>query len=548
MSNQRTFRVCDFFCGAGGFSEGFRQKGFKVVFALDIWKDAVDTHALNHPDCMHSQMDIRELDAPEKIDDVVPDTEIIVGSPPCVAFSYANRGGKVDKKEGKSLVEAFLRIVAWKKRKGVLKYWAMENVVGLRKHLKERYTFKELGLPGGDSIALETRGGVYNSADYGAPQNRIRFVCGEYPEPAKKGKMLTLGDVIGSLKGELPTVQDPVYGFQMPTSLLTDHFYDTALPSFKWREAKRLKEDSGFYGKMSFPDQMSRPSRTVMALNATPSREAIVLSDGRPGSYRTPTIRELATIMGFPINYQFQADSIAGKHRLVGNSVCPPLSAAIAESILRMEGLPNEHFIKQEPNLKKLRVNLNELAPKKMALRDRRPHARFARHINYLKYGSFRVELDNKESNFSKGRIVWSAKLHHSSGRTQMKYITATLDQIESMLARHDDKVRVEKYIRNVKKTFDGNIPEAKIFQDQYCRARKDKSSFSPEKSLASIKELLDSHFPRRKFGGSMIDVKCSGKGRDASMHGKSLDCMKIPIQFIAGLYACQYIANSTKN
>src|SRR3989344_4366378 len=92
-------RVCDFFCGAGGFSEGFRQKGFRIVFALDIWKPAIDTHALNHPGCRHAQMDIKELDSAEKIDSIVPDTEIIIGSPPCVAFCYSNRGGNADKKK-----------------------------------------------------------------------------------------------------------------------------------------------------------------------------------------------------------------------------------------------------------------------------------------------------------------------------------------------------------------------------------------------------------------------------------------------------------------
>ena len=42
---------CDFFCGAGGFSEGFYQEGFDVVFALDYWKPAYITHEHNHKNC-----------------------------------------------------------------------------------------------------------------------------------------------------------------------------------------------------------------------------------------------------------------------------------------------------------------------------------------------------------------------------------------------------------------------------------------------------------------------------------------------------------------
>lgn len=40
-------RVADFFCGGGGFSEGFRQAGFEIVFAVDKWEPAVTTYHEN---------------------------------------------------------------------------------------------------------------------------------------------------------------------------------------------------------------------------------------------------------------------------------------------------------------------------------------------------------------------------------------------------------------------------------------------------------------------------------------------------------------------
>ena len=42
-------RVADFFCGGGGFSEGFRQAGFEIVFAVDKWEPAVRTYKGNKP-------------------------------------------------------------------------------------------------------------------------------------------------------------------------------------------------------------------------------------------------------------------------------------------------------------------------------------------------------------------------------------------------------------------------------------------------------------------------------------------------------------------
>ena len=43
------YRVADFFCGGGGFSEGFKLAGFKIAFAVDKWQPAVTTHHANHP-------------------------------------------------------------------------------------------------------------------------------------------------------------------------------------------------------------------------------------------------------------------------------------------------------------------------------------------------------------------------------------------------------------------------------------------------------------------------------------------------------------------
>ncbi|MEK6620362.1 MAG: DNA cytosine methyltransferase, partial [Chloroflexota bacterium] len=40
----------DLFCGAGGFSEGFRQAGFRVTTAVDLWRPAALTHQKEHPD------------------------------------------------------------------------------------------------------------------------------------------------------------------------------------------------------------------------------------------------------------------------------------------------------------------------------------------------------------------------------------------------------------------------------------------------------------------------------------------------------------------
>jgi len=112
-------KVIDFFCGSGGFSEGFRQAGFDVIWAVDNWQPAVDTHRENHSGSNTILDDVIRLSKlPDKeFEKIIPDSEIIIGSPPCIAFSNSNKSGKGDKTKGIELFEAFLRIIFRKKYK-----------------------------------------------------------------------------------------------------------------------------------------------------------------------------------------------------------------------------------------------------------------------------------------------------------------------------------------------------------------------------------------------------------------------------------------------
>lgn len=125
-------RVADFFCGGGGFSEGFRQAGFNIVFAVDKWEPAITTYKGNKPG-VNAILDdvIRISNLPDdEFEALVPDSEVIIGSPPCQSFSHSNKSGNADKSIGIQLIEAYLKIIARKKYKknSILKYWVLENV------------------------------------------------------------------------------------------------------------------------------------------------------------------------------------------------------------------------------------------------------------------------------------------------------------------------------------------------------------------------------------------------------------------------------------
>ena len=104
MSTKPT--LIDFFCGGGGFTEGFRQMGFETLLGVDNWEPAIKTYNLNYGlECKVKNM----LDFEKSIEEIeaLPDSDIIIGSPPCVTFSSSNISGKADKTLGINLSQIF---------------------------------------------------------------------------------------------------------------------------------------------------------------------------------------------------------------------------------------------------------------------------------------------------------------------------------------------------------------------------------------------------------------------------------------------------------
>ena len=217
-------RVADFFCGGGGFSEGFRQAGFDIVFAVDRWTPAVKTYLGNKPGVKVVQDDVIRISQlpDDEFEALVPDSEVIIGSPPCQSFSHSNKSGNADKSIGIQLIEAYLKIIARKKFKqgSVLRYWVLENVPAVRDYIKEEYSAADLGLNG--DFVLRTQDGAsgkYNAKYFGAPTNRERYLCGEFPKPIATNddnNLVTLQMVLDSLGDPLCENNAPVIDINYP--------------------------------------------------------------------------------------------------------------------------------------------------------------------------------------------------------------------------------------------------------------------------------------------------------------------------------------------
>lgn len=444
-------RVIDIFCGGGGFSEGFRQAGYEIVLGMDHWENAI--HTFNHNFGLNCKTkDI--LDFEDSIEEIekLPDTEVIIGSPPCVTFSSSNISGKADKSSGITLTQIFLRIVAVKKWKkdSILQGWFMENVPSSIKHLADEYTFEELGLGswasknkiGKTKVAIRLKDNqlIVNSADYGSPQARKRVISGEiikkkklivpeikYSEDGldKKPKWRTVREILRGLpkpicKQNYRPIKDPNYpDLSISLKKLTDHFYDTGLYECEWRQSKYLKVNHPYMGKMSFPENKEKPSRTITATKIGTSREAIIYKSEYnrmgDGEFRTPTVREAACIMGFPITYQFLGGEGA-KWRLVGNAVCPSVAKAFADVLNKeYDRIIDTPFLMKKVKEKGI-INLNVYSPKEFKNPPKRKAgSRFRRHP--FKDGNMTVTLSNYDIEKNEKQISkWITSVQYGNG------------------------------------------------------------------------------------------------------------------------------------
>lgn len=83
--------VMDWFCGAGGSSQGMHSiPGVRMARAANHWERAIESHAANFPEVDHYRGDIREAPV-----DKWPVTDIFWASPECPQWSNA-RGKKRD--------------------------------------------------------------------------------------------------------------------------------------------------------------------------------------------------------------------------------------------------------------------------------------------------------------------------------------------------------------------------------------------------------------------------------------------------------------------
>lgn len=196
-------KFIDFFAGIGGFHSGLEKVGMKCIgwcefdkFAQKSYRAMYDTERLWFAD------DIRKVRGWD-----VPKADLWTFGFPCQDVSIAGKQRGIKRGTRSGLFYEIMRLVD-EAEENRPEWLVCENVKNLLSIDRGRGLFEVLTEMGGRGYTVEWR--VYNSKDYGVPQNRERvYIVGHYGSspgrpllPIRRESSATLRQVVGGSQGE----------------------------------------------------------------------------------------------------------------------------------------------------------------------------------------------------------------------------------------------------------------------------------------------------------------------------------------------------------
>ena len=320
----------DLFSGAGGMSLGFDQVGFNNIFSIDIEPRFCETYKTNFPKHNLIQKDISKL-SNEEIKSLIGNQiiDVIIGGPPCQGFSMAgNIGRKFIDDSRNQLFKEFARIVEIVQPS----YFVMENVARLFTHNKGETKKEIIALFKKMNYNVDCK--VVNTADFGIPQvrNRVLFIGNRISNnivfPTKTiDKPISIKEAID----KLPKLKSGEKS-KIPNHISMKH-------SEQMLEKMKYVSDGG--NRNEIPELIRPKSGDVRKYIRYKSTEPAVCVTGdmrkifHYSQNRALTVRELATLQTFPLDFIFKGSTISQQQQ-VGNSVPPILAKEIALTIKKM--------------------------------------------------------------------------------------------------------------------------------------------------------------------------------------------------------------------
>lgn len=409
-NNTKKIKVLDLFAGAGGFSEGFFDLGCEVVGHIEMDPQACDTirtrilyHALKKNNKLGEYKDyllgkitrdslISKYDLQNEVDSVMcekitkenckslitkvktrlkgENLDIIIGGPPCQAYSYIGRArdkNRMQTDERNYLYEHYVKFLRALKPK----IFVFENVPGLLtagdgKYLKDMQALMK-------KAGYQTDYKILDASAYGVPQSRRRVILigwskeskiKAYPEPKPVERAYT----VGTFLNKLPKIQagealkpfeysgsEPILkqlGITNPeVNVLEGHVArpHTVQDKRIYRIAVKEKNKGNNIHYASLPaklkthnNEISFPDRFKVVNSKSNACQTVVAHIAKDGHHyihpdiiqnRSLTVREAARLQTFPDDFKFEG-SRSAQYKQIGNAVPPMLSRIIARLLI----------------------------------------------------------------------------------------------------------------------------------------------------------------------------------------------------------------------
>jgi DNA (cytosine-5)-methyltransferase 1 len=408
----KKYTVIDLFAGCGGLSEGFEkskyfelaayvewekspcetlvnrlQEKWKIknarekVLRFDLQKIKYLLNGWNNDPHYGTGKGLKNIIRPRRT------VDIIVGGPPCQAYSIAGRvrdenGMRLDYRN--YLFESYIHIVRHFSPKLIL----FENVTGMLSAKPNGFKIidkvKNEFDKAGYEILDELKRAVVDFSDYGIPQNRKRLIIIGIKKTGRRDNQKLLDifyeSILKSLKvhkkttvqnaiGDLPKLY-PVIGKNInkngrkhshePFTTRIDNHYpryhskrdinifrdlanDILSGAKQFVSVKALQK---FYTERT--GNSSSVHKYYVLRRDSPSNliPAHLYKDGLrhihpdPKQARSITVREAARLQGFPDDFEFLG-SMTDQYKMIGNAVPPRFSEVIALSLVKLMKLIN---------------------------------------------------------------------------------------------------------------------------------------------------------------------------------------------------------------
>ena len=409
-TKNKKLKTLDLFAGCGGLTEGFEMTGHYETIACVEWEKTSRNTLANrlqkkwgYQDAQERvlQFDVQRTDellsgweGDEKygsnpglkkiIANEGASVDLIVGGPPCQAYSIA---GRVRDEDGMNndyrnyLFETYIRLVRQFKPRAII----FENVPGMLSARpggisiiqKVQESFKQAGYSLIDDIRKYA---LVDASDYGVPQSRKRLILlgirddafnGDPQEilkefyseilPAFKTNKTTVAEAIADLPKLFPNLDKkqrgkishtpqvssisnhkPRFHSERDIAIFRELATDATRKSKKYKNIEDLKKlYTKVTGKVSnihkyYVLESDKQSNTIVSHL---HKDGLRHIHPDPEQARSITVREAARLQSFPDDFEFLG-SVGDQYKMVGNAVPPRLAQAVALAV-------NNFIIKQ---------------------------------------------------------------------------------------------------------------------------------------------------------------------------------------------------------